>query len=188
MAKASPSKTVEKTDVGLTGPQLRVPDAESTAELVLTQALEFCAQKLGLAGRSAAIERLREEDGSACGYCRYSIAKQVAESLGSLDDNVKSAYIADYDATPQDVCYASAASLLPIHLIVWVERKTSALDVLIEGLDRALSRRFAEMIGPENLAHLMDVQVVDDGEVEGRRGYGALLTSMHNRPIKVWER
>jgi hypothetical protein len=73
-------------------------------------------------------------------------------------------------------------------LIVWAKRKTSALDSLVEALNRALVQRYAELIGPSQLAHLLDVQVVNDADVDNRVGYGALLSSLRNRPIKVWER
>jgi hypothetical protein len=44
------------------------------------------------------------------------------------------------------------------------------------------------LIDAPQLAHLLDVQVVEDIDVEERTGYGALLSSVHNRPIQVWER
>jgi hypothetical protein len=44
------------------------------------------------------------------------------------------------------------------------------------------------MIGTRQLAHLLDVQIVDDADVKNRVGYGAMLSSLHHRPIQVWER
>jgi hypothetical protein len=105
-----------------------------------------------------------------------------------LDENIKAVYVADYDATPQDICFGETAKPSPIHLIAWVERKTSALDSLVEALNRALVERYADMIGPSQLAYLLDVQAVDDADVKNRVGYGALLSSLRNRPIKIWER
>jgi len=35
---------------------------------------------------------------------------------------------------------------------------------------------------------VLDVQVVDDGDVKNRTAYGALLSSLFQRPIKVWDR
>jgi hypothetical protein len=55
-------------------------------------------------------------------------------------------------------------------------------------LDRALSDRYADATGANQRAYLLDVQVVDAADVANRRGYGALLTSLHHPPIKVWER
>ncbi len=185
MAKVS--STVVAKDISVEV-ELRLPDADSTAEIVLNQALDFCAQKMELAGRQAVVDRLREGDSDAYKYCHYSVGKHIADSLGALDRNVKAVYIADYDATPEDLCFGQGAPTSPIHLIVWVERKTRALDSLVEALDRALVKRYADIAGLDRLAYLLDVQVVDDTDVGNRIGYGALLTSLHNRPIKLWER
>jgi hypothetical protein len=160
----------------------------SVTEAVLTQAMEYCAQKMRLDSSQAVIDRLRAGDGQACGYCHYSVAKQVAKSLGTLDENTKAAYIYDYDATPEDLCFGEAGRALPIHLLVRAERKTAALNAAVGTWDRALAQRYAEMIGRHQPAHLLDVQVVDSADVEKRIGYGALLSSLHHRPIQIWKR
>jgi hypothetical protein len=167
---------------------MQSPTASSTAEIVLNQAMDYCAAKMGLAATWQAVERVKQGDGTACAYCRYGTAKQMAEALGLLDENIKAVYVADYDATPEDLCFGEAAYTSPIHLIVWVERKTSALDSLVEALDQALAECYAAILDRSKLAHVLDVQVVDDADVENRTGYGALLSSFFNRPLKVWER
>jgi hypothetical protein len=188
MTKVTMDEVKTQADVEIAVPQLRLPDAASTAEITLSEALEFCAQKTGLPGRQAVIERLQQGDRNACKYCRYSIAKNVAQSLGSLDTTIKAAYVVDYDATPEDMCFCEETQGSLIHLIVWAERKTNALNSLVEALDRALVQRYADEIGTPKLAHLLDVQVVDDADVKNRAGYGAMLSSLHQRPIQVWER
>jgi hypothetical protein len=44
------------------------------------------------------------------------------------------------------------------------------------------------MVDASELKHLLDAQIVDDEEVKSRVGYGALLSSIHNRPVRVWQR
>ena len=188
MTKSTATKVRTRVDVKRSTPQFRLPDAESTADITLTQALEFCAQKMRLAGHQAVVERLRQGDNNACQYCHYSIAKQAAESLGALDNNIKAAYIVDYDATPEDVCFREGMSAPLVHLIIWAERKTNALDSLVSALDHALVKRYASLIGMGQLAHLLDVQIVSDDDVKNRVGYGAMLSSLYNRPIQIWER
>jgi len=165
-----------------------VKDVAGTAQVVLTQAVEYCAQKMRLDNSQAVIDRLRASNGQACEYCHYSVAKQVAESLGTLDENVKAAYIYDYDATPEDLCFGVAGRALPIHLLVWARRKTAALNVLAETWDRALAEGYAEVIGERKPARVLDLQVVDDADVEERLGHGALLFSLHHRPVQIWRR
>jgi len=188
MAEVFQARQTEVMDVEFAAPSLRLPDADSTAEFVLTRALDFCAQKMGADSVQTAIDCLRQGNSTACQYCHYSLAKQVAESLGALDENVKAVYILDYDATPEDICFGEATQPSLIHLIVWAERKTGALDSLVAALDRALAQRYGDLIGRHQLMHLLDVQVIDDADVKQRVGYGALLSSLHHRPIRLWER
>jgi hypothetical protein len=188
MTNISVHAVMSDVDAELSTPQLRLPDADSTAEVALDEALEYCAQKMGLAGRPAVVDHLRQGDRSACKYCQYSIAKHVAGSIGALDENVKAVYVVDYDATPQDLCFYEGPQGSQIHLIVWAERKTGALASLVGALDRALVERYNDVMGTHQLAHLLDVQVVDDADVNNRVGYGAMLSSLYQRPIQLWKR
>lgn len=178
----------EVVDVKAVSLALRMPNAASTAENILSQAMEFCAKKMGVDSSQTVIERLKEGDRSACGHCQYSIAEQVGAALGALDENVRSVYMFEYDATPEDICFSEVAQTPLLHLIVWTERKTEALNSLVTMLGRALTQGYAQLIGPRQLQYLLDVQMIDDAQVEGRIGYGALFSSLYHRPLKVWER
>lgn len=188
MSKVLTNKQTEAVNIGLATPPLRLPDATSTAEVVLAQAMEFCAQKMGLGNAEDAIGRLKQGDSAACRYCNYSVAKQVGGALGALDENVKAVYVCDYDATPEDLCFNEAPQASPVHMIVWTERKTSALNSLIAALDRALAQNYASLMGLDKVGYMLDVQLVDDADIQNRTGCGALLSSLYHRPIQIWER
>jgi hypothetical protein len=188
MAEVSSMTQTKVVDVEFTAPPLQLPDAASMAEATLAKALEFCAQKMGFDSHQAVVDHLRQGDSTAYSYYHYSLAKQTAESLGALDENVKAVYVCDYDATPEDLCFGEATQASLVHLIVWAQRKTGALNSLVAALDRALVQSYADLIGMRQLTHLLDVQVIDDADVESRIGYGAMLSSIHHRPIQVWER
>ncbi len=173
-------------EVGIRRPTLL--DADSIVESVINQAVAYCAQKMGLGSDQAVREQLQKENGIACKYCHYSIARQVGDLLGTLDQNVEAVYALDYDATPQDLCYSGDGQATLIHLIVRVKRKTNALDAVMEVLAQALVRAYAKLLDRPRLEHLLDLQVVDGADVAKRIGYGAMLSSLHNRPIQVWER
>lgn len=188
VSKVSTVQRTEATNVNTAAAPFRWPDASSTAKVIFDEGLAFCARKADVEDTQTVIERLREGDANVHHYCRYGLAKKVAESIGNLDDNVKAVYTLDYDATPEDRCFSDEAKTSPIHLIVWAVRKTDALDALVSALDRALVQEYSKMIDAPQLTHLLDVQVVEDEDVEDRTGYGALLSSIHNRPIQIWER
>jgi hypothetical protein len=175
-------------DVQLKTSPLALSDASSTVEAALDEATAFCARKMQLVGRQAVIDCLQQGDGCACSYFSYALAEQVAECIGELDESVRAVYVTDYDATPQDVCFDDTRHVPLVHLIIWAQRRSAALTALVSVLDRALVEGYGEMVGASDLKHLLDAQIVDDGAVKGRVGYGALLSSIHNRPVRVWQR
>jgi hypothetical protein len=165
-----------------------LPDGQRIAADAISRALEYCAQKLGLRDGQAALACLCEGERAVYQYCAYSLARQAAQVVGSWDEHVRSVYMIDYDATSDDLCFACEGQSWPIHVIVWTECKTHALNALTSVLDHALTRRYRGLVGRRDLEHVLDVQVIDDADVENRMGYGAMLASIHQRPIQVWSR
>jgi len=188
MNKTVQQNQIEVRGATVTAPPFHLPDAASTMKGALIRALDYSAHKLNLESPEAGLERLRQGDRRAQEYCHYRLAQQVAEALGTLDDNVRSVSLYEFEATPEDRAFGERLEALPIHLIVWVSRKTSALTSLVSALDRALVKDYAELVGPRRLGHVLDVQVIDNSDVESRRGIAALLYSLYNRPIQLWER
>jgi len=163
-------------------------DVSGIAEVILHQALGFCAEKMGLQDETQALDRLRQGDSMACSYWHYALAQQVAEQMGAWDEDIQAAYVCTYDATPQDVCFSEQASLYPVHIIIWAQRKTAALRALVETMDHALLQCCADIVNASEQTHILDIQIVDDNEVQNRLGYGAMLSSIYNRPIQIWQR
>lgn len=182
------SMRTEVIDVKFTASSFRPSDVTSLAEAILTQTLEFCAAKLNLDNSETVAERLQQGDRITLSHWHYGLAKKGAECLGEWDKDIKAVYIYDYEATPEDICFAEVTPDIIIHLIVWAQRKTAALNSLIEVLDRALVQIHLELLHMHPLKHLLDVQVIDDRDVENRLGFGALLSSLHHRPLLVWKR
>ena len=189
MPEAPLTRTMEATDIRPPETFRQLPDLNLTAEHAVAQAIEYCAHKMGLGSASEALRAIQHCDRSACAYCLYALAKQMAESIGTFDETVKAVYTLDYDATPEDLCFGSTAQETPlIHLVVWTERKTAALDSLAAALDRAVVQSYGSVLGMDERASLLDVQLIDDEDVEGQVGYGALLASIHHPPIQIWQR
>ena len=174
--------------VDLTVPPLQLPDMTHAAETMLNQALDYCAQKIGIGDYEAIIKHLQSGDSVTSGFFQYSVANQLAEYLGVLDNEIRAVYLYDYDATPEDMAFGQLRQISLIHLIVWTGRKTNALYALIAAVSRALSDKYASLIGTDERKHMLDIQIVDDNDVEQRRGYGGLLNSTQYQPIRLWRR
>ena len=189
MTDALMTHTVEKADARPPAPFRQLPDLSMTAEHAVAEAVEYCVQKTKLGSASEVLRAIQQGNRSACAYCLYALAKQMAESIGTFDETVKAVYTLDYDATPEDLCFGSAAQETPlIHLVVWTERKTAALDSLIAALDRAILQVYENTLGKGERSSMLDVQTIDDEDVRNRIGYGALMTSIHHPPIQIWQR
>ena len=163
-------------------------DVGREAELVLEAALHFVASKMRLRGPQDALDHLCAGQRAAHGYFRYALAQEVMASLAALDGEVVAGYLYDDEATPEDEAFGEVSPVSLIHLIVRASRPTEALSSLIASLDRALVAGYGEMIGRPHLAHLLDVQVLSEDDINAGRGAAALLNSVHHRPVKVWER
>lgn len=179
---------VATTDVELSSLPLHLPDAGSAVEDAMARALEYAASKTGAAGRVAVLEALRRRDATMIQYTTYGLSCQLAETLGALDETVNAVYLFDAGAAGEDEVFGEPALDLSLHLIVWVERKTKALTALVNGLDRALVQAISSLQVMPARSHLLDAQVVDTTEVQQRIGYGALLSSLHQRPLQIWQR
>ena len=162
-------------------------DPVSTVESVVTKALKTSANKMGLGDVKALIARMKEADSVAFNYYNYNIAKELGEVLGFWDKNIRAVYAHDYDAaTPEEACFENASPCSLVHMIIWAEPKTKALNALVEVIDHAMVQRHRHMLGRTKLEHVLDVQVVDGEDVRNRTGYGALLQSIYQPPIQVW--
>lgn len=176
-----------RTQTGAQNINFALSDATGVAEAALQQAIDFCAAKMRLDEQPAVVERLRQGDHTAYGYFCYSLAEQAADWLGTWDEDIKAVYLFDCDATPDDVCFGDKTQPSLLHLIVWTRRKTSALGSLVEALDRALVQGCADL-GLRQQKYWLDAHMVDDEEIQNSIGCGAMLSSVHTHPIRVWER
>ena len=59
---------------------------------------------------------------------------------------------------------------------------------LVAAIDCALVHSYRDLASAPELTNLLDVQVVSDRDMSKRSGYGALFSSVHHRPVMLWER
>jgi hypothetical protein len=170
------------TDLGALTPA----DPAQAADSALTGALAYAAQMMGRRGPQSVLDCLVAGDDVALGYFQYALARHLAGYLAGFDDEVKAIYVFDDEATEEDRVFGEVQPICLLHLIVWARRKTEALYSLAAAVDRALATCYAERAGMPKAAHLLDVQVIDDGDIQRGKGYAALLNSIPFRPMLVW--
>lgn len=158
----------------------------------MNEAVVFCAEKTSLQGRDQVAAARDRADCSVCEYLRYGLAKGVAEYLGSLDGTIKAVYIFEPDAAiHMDDHAPDLPRLSPgISMLIWASHKTAALASLLTSVQQATDEEFWKLPCPESnaLCHALDTIVVDDREVQERRGYGAVVSSIYMAPTEIWRR
>ena len=77
-----------------------------------------------------------------------------------------------------------------IKMIVWVSRKSAALTAALNMLGTAITKELKQLVCSKSnaLCYAVEPHIVDDSEVLGRTGYGALIESMYAKPVEVWKR
>lgn len=155
---------------------------------MVTRTLDACAQVMGVETPQAVIEGLVNGDTTAWRHCRDGLAEQVAVFLGALDTGIKAIYLYDPEAFGAALHTSEEATPLPIHLIVWSQRKTAALRALVAALDRALVHQVVERLGLYEVARLLDVQVITDTDVANRVGFAPLLFRLQHEAHQLWKR
>jgi hypothetical protein len=175
---------------GLMLTQLRLPSVESAVQGMVDRALVYCAEQQRLNGPEEALESLRRGDRVTRWFCHDSLGAQAAQVLGDLDNTVKQVLIFHLDAPPEDLIfgYGEPGPTLPIHLVVEVQNKTEDLQNLVGALEQALLKEYARAAGHCKEDRLLEVQVIDADDIKKRRGYTALLGSLLECPVQVWQR
>ena len=168
-------------------PLPRLLDPVSAVESIVTAALESSTRKMGLSCAESFIACLKQRETAAFNYYCYNIARELGKMLGSWSNSIKAVYTCSYDeAASGEDDFDCVSNPLLIHMIVWAEQKSKALNALLEALDRAMVQRHQLLLSHDQLRHMLDAQVVDDEDVRDRTGYAALLNSIYQPPIQVW--
>jgi len=164
-----------------------VGDLSSVVQVALSTAADKSKQSV-----AAFLGDMQKGNCRACESARYWIAKAVGEYLGALDAGTKSVYYfePDYATSFDDVAVNGPGASPGINLLVWAGRKTAALEALVSAVSDELRKETAAFACAKSnpLCWALDAQIVDDEQVQQRRGYGAIIQSVHVRPIELWSR
>jgi hypothetical protein len=121
---------------------------------------------------------------------RSGLCNSVAEALVENDSSVISIFRFDPNANPDGETEEDLTVDGNVYLIAVVEKLSKALVDFANSLDRAITERLNEF--PQTIfkkySSVLDLKFVTPEEIENRRGFGILLTSVFSPPAKLWER
>jgi hypothetical protein len=157
---------------------------------MVESALAFSAEKSDLPAAREAHRTIADGECTVCEYARYGLSKEIAQYLGTIDTSVRAvyAYEPEYAAGVLHLDSAGPGIHQGINLIVSVDRKNHALDSIVASLEDALKEGVRPLLCSKasGSCFALDVKLVDGEELESRRGYGALVSSVYVAPMRLW--
>jgi hypothetical protein len=124
-------------------------------------------------------------------YFNYALSIEVAQVIARYDKRVEAIYLFEESANPDGQTEDVLSSLdLSIHLLALVSSASAALEAFVTALDRSLTVVLNDLPS-ESFAgrtSFLNVLPITEVDVEERRGYAVLLSSIYARPVKIWQR
>lgn len=162
---------------------------EDVARTIRDDAIALTRQKLAAPNRDLALETLFYRR-DFVEYFKHGVASGIAGVLAAHDQRVRAVYIYDPSANPDSELGVALPIDATVYLLVRVSASSAALESFIRSLDRALVESMKELPSPlyERREFILDTCVVSEADVQQRRGYGAMLSSLFAPPLKVWQR
>ncbi len=170
---------------------LRVDQA--LASKMVDEAILFCAEKNFSGDKQHTMSALRMGRCEICGDVIEGVGRQIGEYLGQVDKTVKAVYRfgpeLGYEESRDEGKFVDRRRA-GINLVAWADRKSAALGALGVTLEAVLaeSRRKIGCEKATPACYTLDLQIVDDEDVQFRRGYGAIVDNEFLRSTKVWAR
>lgn len=165
-------------------------DTSSTDE-ILREALAHCANKKFGGDTQQALEAVQEGQADACECLCDSLVIHITKYLGQTGESIKAIfeYEPDYAAIhPRAHIGAYRTRRQGVNLVIWVVTKSDSLTDQIGNLGVTLleSQRKLGLAEPQLLT--FDFKIVDDKDVQEKRGYGLIVSSKLVRSTQVWSR
>ncbi|MFC1936062.1 hypothetical protein ACFLYP_00185 [Chloroflexota bacterium] len=179
------STTVKDPKISLKQPEEITKVAEEIGNSAINEAL----LKLTPVGQKKDLAALFQKHNFFCLF-KSALAEEVGSVLGDFDSKVTEVYFFE-PCMNTDI---ESGDDLPIdgtlNLLLVVKTQTAGLDAFIASLDRALTQTIKELPLPivESYDSILNIIPVTQKDIDARKGYAALLSSLYAPPLKVWQR
>jgi hypothetical protein len=165
----------DRAIVGLerTVPGAQTRDTLGVARRAWTRALESCAERVGLTGARAAAGEVSNGNAIARMHCCHTLAEEVAASLRASQQEIQGIYAPYCDSCPQDFCVDKGAHRTPlVHLLIWTQQKSPALNARTAALGNALAQVAEEWVGARDVPSLLETNQISSDDLETLFGAG----------------
>lgn len=151
---------------------------EPKVQGLFARALQRASQKISAPEENLA-QALRAGDPQAHSHFRYALAQELCNYLAGICEGMRKLYI--YGSTMDN----RAGPASDVDLILWVQKKSSALESLLWRLNTVLLQGYRALTGCVGPPELFDFHIVDDEDVAERKGYGAVVSSIWTAPLPL---
>jgi hypothetical protein len=121
---------------------------------------------------------------------KYGLAEGATNVIVANDGNVQAVYHFEESANPDSETEEALTPDVGVHLLLLVDSNSAALHAFIQSLDGTLAGLMRELPSPAlaKRTSILNVIPITQEDVDNKCGYGALLSSMFARPVKLWAR
>ena len=147
-------------------------------------ALEFCEKKLKEA-KTRVTWLLRKGDKAAHSNFRYGLAKEIGIYLGNLSNCLLEVYV--HGSAVKNKSGPGS----DLDMIIMTEYKLEPLKFLLFKLNDEIEHFYNEFMEGDyftgGFSSFLDIKLVDRSELEARKSFGAVISSVNSSPIKIWQ-
>jgi len=178
---------VNKTESKLSPQINQAVELAEVAEKIRDDALVSAKSKLPPILQGQNLEELFQDTYFFC-YFKHGLVESVCQTLCDYDEKIMESYCFDPNANPD--CQSGEEILVDgtLNIILVVESKTAGLDALTASLNRSLTQALKELPIPmlKSYDSILNIIQVTQDDVENRKGYAALISSIYVKALKVW--
>ena len=179
----------EDTEIGFTDlNRLSIIQLEEIAETICGNALERAGETAVYPAQQSDLADLMQ-DPSFLQRFKVSLAQGMTHLLATHDDRVLAAYLFDETTNTFTQMAEHTAAGGTTHLLLLVSKRSAALYVLAEALDKAFVREINKLPSSP-LAQdesLLNPLFITEADVAENKGYAMLLSSAVASPLTIWK-
>ena len=156
---------------------------------MVEMSIAFCAEMNFAGNTQQTLHALGQGQCDICSHVTDSLERQIGEYLGHVDQCVKAVYKYGPERDKNHPHLEdNMIEKTGINLVVWTSGERKLLHRLGVSLETVLAAN-RQRIGCKIAApacYTLDLQVVNDSDVQDRRGYGAIIQDKYFYSTQVW--